>query len=385
MPTEKINLLLEKYYAQTATAAEEAELFQLIALEKKLENIDKGLEKVWENYSPESTMPEVQSRKIFEAVLEQAEYLNNSKQPKIFSRTTMLKWAAAIALLITTGTYIWHNYHIPKVDNKVATLMPKDIQPGSNKAFLTLEDGTIIPLDSSNKTIHAGNTAIQQRNGQLQYEATGQKQVSQNILTSPRGGQFQVTLSDGTKVWLNADSRLTYPTVFAGKERVVKLQGEAYFEVEQDPGKPFRVTVDDVNVTVLGTHFNVNAYPEEKVIRASLLEGAIAVSKGILSKHLKIGEEATINEHSITISTTSQDAAISWKNGYFHFEKADIASVMRQIARWYNITIVYKDGIPTRFFQGEIQRDLPLSSVIKILEKNQIHCQLTGNQLIVLQ
>jgi len=385
MSTERLNRLLEKYYASTATEAEEAELFQLIVQTKKREEIDEALEGVWANYIPEDTMPEEQGQQIFSAVQQKTVYVLR-QQAKVRRRNTYLKWAAAIIVLASAGTYLWRSY-TPAVPPIAAVAQVKDVKPGGNKAYLTLADGTVVTLDSAQQVIRQSGAAIHQQQGQLQYVAgEPETTVSNNILTAPRGGQYQVVLADGTKVWLNADSRLKYPTAFTGKERVVELQGEAYFEVQRDPGKPFHVKVNEVNVTVLGTHFNINAYPNEQSIRAVLLEGAVEVSKGTVRKRLKAGELATMakDDNTIALSQTNGEAAIAWKNGYFQFEKADIAAVMRQLERWYNITVIYKGTIPERFFQGEMQRDLPLSGVIRILEKNQIHCQLQGNQLIVL-
>jgi ferric-dicitrate binding protein FerR (iron transport regulator) len=206
-----------------------------------------------------------------------------------------------------------------------------------------------------------------------------------NLLTTPRAGQFQVTLPDGTNVWLNNASSLRYPTVFAGKHREVELKGEAYFEVSNDPSKPFHVIANGLDVEVLGTTFNIMAYEDEPVRQVTLLTGAVKLTHSNKSVRLKPGEQAQVDQVSTmnVIPDADVDGAIAWKNGYFHFNKADIQTVMRQLARWYDVDVSYTGDVTSHHFNGDIPRNLMLSHLLKILERKGMHFRQTGTKLIV--
>jgi transmembrane sensor len=270
------------------------------------------------------------------------------------------KYAAAAMILVLFGAgslYLFRDK--PSVVNTAQLL---DLPPGGNKATLTLADGSAITLDSADRMMQQGSTAIHQKNGQLQYSNQGVDAVY-NTLTTPRGGQFQLTLPDGTKVWLNAASSLKFPVAFTGKQRDVTLTGEAYFEVVHNEQMPFKVHVTGMVIEDLGTHFNIMAYPDEATIKTTLLEGAVSVSDGNKNVRLKPGQQAV----GIKVQQADTDEAIAWKNGEFSFHHASIYEVMRQVSRWYDVDVSYKDSLDT-YLTGNIKRSENVSSIFKMLE-----------------
>ena len=199
--------------------------------------------------------------------------------------------------------------------------------------------------------------------------------ISYNKMSTPRGGQYQLTLPDGSVIWLNAESSITYPTVFSGNERKVSITGEVYFEVVKDKSKPFKVIAGDQQIEVLGTHFNINAYKDEDHVKTSLLEGSVKVNQQIL----KPGE--AFQNGKVNATNVAQD--IAWKNGIFNFNNQSLAQVMRQLARWYNLEVVYPEGVPRKEYGGEMGRNLTLSQVLKGLENSGIYFELEGRKLLV--
>jgi ferric-dicitrate binding protein FerR (iron transport regulator) len=301
--------------------------------------------------------------------------------------------AAAILVALLTGAYLY--FINPTKQPSIAVTQPKqnDIAPPTgNKAVLILADGTKIELDSSGNGMIAlqGNVRIiKQSNGEISYTGNAAKEVSYNTLNVPRGSTpLSLTLSDGSQVWLNVGSSLTYPTAFTGMERKVKITGEAYFEVAHNPGMPFIVQHDDVTVTVLGTHFNVNTYEDEAAERITLLEGSVRVSKNSLSQLLKPGQQARIDNNNSNIKILSDvniDEVMAWKDGKFRFgENTDIGTIMRQISRWYSVDIEYKGSINQRFW-GSISKDVNVSRVLKILEATGgVKFKVEGNKITVM-
>lgn len=294
--------------------------------------------------------------------------------------------AAAVLLLLGAGAYMLQRTTTPT--SRIAVVQANHIVPGSSKAMLTLADGSVIPLDSNgNQVIAQQGAVIHLNNGQLQYNAADYSaQPTLNTLTTPRGGQFRLTLPDGTKVWLNAASAITYPTAFRQGKREVEIKGEAYLEVAPQAKMPFNVKVSQhTTIEVLGTSFNINAYTDEPGIKTTLIQGAVRVNAGNVSRVLLPGQQALVKgPDNINVVEHADTAAIlAWKKEQFYFRDADIPTVMRQLARWYDVTIVYAGTIPARRFQGEIQRNLPLSDVLDGLENTGIHFRLQGRSIIV--
>ena len=300
-------------------------------------------------------------------------------------------WAAAIVLLVASSAAFWLLRRPATVKAPTLATQPaKDIAPGGNKAVLTLGDGTEISLDSAGNGMIAqqGHTSvIKSGNGQIHYDApqNGGQPVFNKIAT-PRGGQYTITLPDGSRVWLNASSSLRYPASFNGVARTVELTGEAYFEVAKQAGQPFVVRVEEMEVKVLGTHFNVMAYADEAVVKTTLLEGAVEVKKSGVAKKLKPGQGSSLHRSSGVLEVlpdVNTEEAVAWKNGYLQFEGSDIRSAMRQIARWYDVDVVYKGNIPAHF-RGIIPRNVPVSQVLKMLElTGEVHFEIGDRQIIV--
>ena len=298
--------------------------------------------------------------------------------------------AAAILVFVITGAalLVLNRNTIISSTKKIAS--QTKILPGRNKAILQLANGEKIVLDSlNNEVINENAGVIKAKNGQLIYgnNQTASQEINYNTVSIPNGGQYQIVLSDGTKVWLNSASSLHYPVTFIGKERTVELTGEAYFEVAKNAGMPFKVKVKNTIVEVLGTHFNVMAYDNEENLKTTLLEGAVKISAAGNVNILKPGQQLQLNNagNATLVANADVDEAVAWKNGLFRFNDADISSIMKQLARWYDIDISFEGKIPPTHFGGEVSRNSDLSQVLKILETSGIHFKLEGRQLTVQQ
>lgn len=280
--------------------------------------------------------------------------------------------AATVALI---GLAVFFSYkHSPK------------IEPGSNKAVLTLADGTKINLDihkQGNLANQNGISIKNQNNGWLQYLGKS-KSPGINSLTIPKGGQYRLVLADGTRVWLNSETSIQYPTVFVGKTRTIQVKGEAFFEVAHDKAHPFNVIANDVKITVLGTSFNVKAYSNEKTISTSVLTGLVGVSNKTHSVLIKPGQQA-IHEGSGKILTTTADLeeVVAWKDGLFKFNGMKLSNIAQQLSRWYNVKIILKN-VPDEEFYGIIPRSEDISHVLEILEASgTLHFETSGHTITV--
>ncbi len=339
-----------------------------------------------------NTLPDDQDIKetIWNSIHTSINTKNNIVRP-LFTR-----WLAAASVILVLITSIWFWSNNGKEKSLIATNVNKkisnDIAPGGNKAVLTLANGSTIILDSAqNGTLsQQGNSkVIKLADGKLAYqkENSEETKIQNNTITTPRGGQYQLTLSDGSRVWLNAASSLRFPVTFSGEERRVELTGEGYFEVAHNKEKPFIVLINKSEIEVLGTHFNINGYTDENNLKTTLLEGSVKVSKGAESVLIKPGQQAVVNNSSEAIVINQQvnlEEIMAWKNGLFNFNEADIRTVMNQLSRWYDVNIIYVGTIPKREFGGEMQRDLKLSQVLGLLEKNKVHFKIEGKNLVVM-
>ncbi|SFN18954.1 FecR family protein [Chitinophaga sp. YR627] len=310
------------------------------------------------------------------------------QEPVVRTMFPMRKWvtaAAVILLLMGSGYYLSQRLHTPKVP-QIAQLT--DIPPGKTGAILTLADGSEVVLDSSKNGVIAiqGNTTVKLKNGEVYYNNNGQsgEKVAYNTITTPNGRQYQLVLPDGTKVWLNAASSLTYPIAFTEKERKVSVRGEAYFEVAANARQPFKVIINDVtSIDVLGTKFNINAYKDETGIRTTLLQGAVKVNYQQASQLLQPGQAAQIGQQLSLVEDVDLNSAVAWKEGIFAFDNADLPAVLRQLARWYDIEVSYEGKIPSATFTGEIDKTLTLSQVLQGLSATRINYKIEGNKLII--
>lgn len=317
-------------------------------------------------------------------------YMKKRRRSKIV-RMTGLSAAASLLIAIAIDGLIRTIHPVAHTTNGVGFAVNKTVMPGRNTATLTLANGQRLLLDSmasGELVVQGASSVVKSGNGSLAYHASGGSSapVEYNILTTPRAGQFQLTLPDGSRVWLNNISSLRYPTSFSGKDRRVQLSGEAYFEIARDARKPFIVQVKDASIEVLGTSFNVMAYPDESGSQTTLLTGTVEVNSGAAEVKLHSDEQAQVTgtgDLKLVKDVAGADI-VSWKDGFFYFGRASFAAVMRQLARWYDIDVVYEGKVPDMEFGGKIDRTLPLNDLLKFLDKNQIHFRLEERKLIVL-
>jgi transmembrane sensor len=306
-----------------------------------------------------------------------------------FYRGTLMRAAAAV-IFISVGVYFLYSYYAGRQQMEVNSRLKNDVAPGGNKATLTLANGSTLILNNiknGNLATQAGTRVIKQ-DSELSYKTTAAQSsiISYNTITTPNGGQFQLVLADGTKVWLNAASSLKFPTAFTGKERVVELTGEAYFEVAKNKDKPFNVKTATQTVQVLGTHFNINAYSNESTVNTTLLEGSVKVHSAIGDVQIKPGQQAVLTNSGFAIKDDQDlDEVVAWKSGMFQFNEADIQTIMRQIARWYDIDVEFKGTMPAYTYHGKISRNSNASQVLKILEISGINFTIEGRKIIVKQ
>ncbi|MBL7737550.1 MAG: FecR domain-containing protein [Chitinophagaceae bacterium] len=314
-------------------------------------------------------------------------------QPRDRGRGWFRMIAAAVAAIsIGLGAYFFF-FNKPLIKDPAPSAVladtANDAAPGQYRALLTLADGKQITLDQASvgELAREGGAAIVNKGGQLEYsrEASVGEQVAYNTVSTARGESYPLVLSDGTRVWLNASSSVRFPTSFTGNERRIEISGEAYFEVAKDPSKPFRVGVRNMTVEALGTSFDINAYTDESTINTTLVEGAVKVYSGNAVLRLAPGQQSRLlAEGRLQLEDkVNIDEIIAWKDGLFHFERADLASILRQFSRWYAVDIVYEGKVKPRRFFGIISRGSSLSDVLKMLEANDIRFKIEGKKLIV--
>ncbi len=305
------------------------------------------------------------------------------------------RWVAVASLLLILGAgYFFINkikdYKQPVISGTRNTEEYKnDADPGRQGAILTLNNGQKILLDSAgNGSLGLqGSSAIIKKNGQISYaDDKKSDDVVYNTMSTPNGRQYHLVLADGTKVWLNAASSITFPTAFRGKERKVMTEGEVYFEVAQDHFKSFIVTNGEVQIRVVGTHFNVNGYKDQGDVQVTLLEGSVNVGIADLSKEMTPMQQAQINEKDIKIiKNANVDVVMAWKNGFFKYEGVDLEIILKQLSRWYNVEVVYKKKVEDLFY-AEIPRSTKLSDALRALElTGKVKFEISGKNIIVSQ
>jgi transmembrane sensor len=389
MQKEEIQELVEKYLHNNASREEEERLLQWYWRQSNLDS-------EWELNSSQSEL-DLKSM-IYDKITKHDQIesdQNNNPKNKLNKVGIAVLFLAILAL-----ASFFNSNPIKKTstDKIFAIQKPVDILPGGNKAILTLADGRKIELDESENGILVNQGGIKvhkNSDGIIEYTFSKQEIVSLgtldeaepvfNTIETPVGGKYQLNLADGSKVWLNSSSSLRFPIFFSEDNREVELKGEAYFEVSKDTKRKFSVRSGIQTVEVLGTQFNINAYSDEKSIKTTLFEGEIRVIdlKTNHSKLLKPGEQSNIDQ-SIEIKRIDTQTEIAWKEGYFHFKKADIETVMRQLGRWYGVTARYEGNLPERHFSGAISNSLTLLEVLEILEKSDIHFSLDGREVVVM-
>jgi ferric-dicitrate binding protein FerR (iron transport regulator) len=381
MNREEYNRLYEKYLAGKCSVKEQVEL-------ENYQDSFKLKEQQWDV----TTMGN--SEEIKQSIQENLNYsIQEHSKNRIFKIRVWQSAAAAILILLTAGIYYYQNSPEPVIVKTETPRFKNDVAPGNNKAILTLDDGSKIDLDDAKTGILASESNIDIKktgDGQLEYTAGAQnvKTVKYNILSTPMGGEYQLVLPDGSKVWLNSGSTLRFPTAFIGSERIVELKGEAYFDIAKNPKMPFLVRTNNaMDIKVLGTQFNVMAYDDEKNINTTLVEGSVEVLKGSEKTNLKPGQEAILNRGSgnIKVAQADLEQAIAWKNGYFIFYNENIESIMRKVSRWYNVDIVYQGNLNNKDFVGTISRNKNVSELLKMLElTGAIHFSIDGRRITVM-
>ena len=308
---------------------------------------------------------------------------------RIHHRKPFLLWryavAAAVVILIVAGVYIYQNNNYKNSTTSLSKEL--DIMPGSDMATLTLDNGQKILLDTkgADTTINS-QVKILRKDGQLVYnEKKSANVLVYNTLTVPRKGQYKLVLPDGTKVWLNAESSIRYPVAFIGNERRVFVTGETFFEVAKDKSKRFRVVANDITIEALGTQFDVNAYSNEPFFAATLVEGSVRISNRSTENILKPGEQAQIVNNNLKIVNTNVDDVTAWKNNQFKFSGTSINEIMRQVERWYDADVEFKDSIALHL-NATIERDVPVSKLLHIFEETgQIHFKIEDKKIIVMK
>ncbi|PUZ25774.1 iron dicitrate transport regulator FecR [Chitinophaga parva] len=371
--------VLERYEAGTASPREK------VFAERYLEMLN--------SRGPElASLPDAERRAVGDEIYQKLHHAMEADRETVSLRPVYGKrriWTAAAAAVLLAGI----GYSLYSVwQRPIHTVAAQqDVQPGHAGAVLTLADGSQVVLDSLHNGVVAtqGGAAVNLRNGQLIYNVNAHtKQTVYNTMSTPRGRQYQLVLPDGSKVWLNAASSLTYPVAFDGTERKVKVSGEAYFEVASQTA-PFRVEVNDgTEIQVLGTHFNVNAYPDEASINATLLQGAVRIVTRGASQLLHPGEQAQVPANATYIKLEQNvdlQAVTAWKDGSFAFNHADLKTVMRQLARWYDIEVVFDGNVPEGSYSGEIDRSLTLDQVLKGLSKTRLNYKIENGRKLVIR
>lgn len=396
--SQHIESLFRKWLANRATEEDNEQLFNILQSKEAEILLNSSLNNYWEEIRRGGLQDSLNGEERAQFILKKypAELVEGEVKirtmPHIhFLRTTWLRYAAVIIIMLGAGAYLWFNYasSIP-ANSKNLINHGAGIVAGSNKATLILADGSTIilenedngktvteltknrpwPIVPKNETGSNGEGPEMNRNRAQRIPTKGY-----NIISTPNGGQYQIILPDGTKVWLNTASSITYPTAFVEKTREVRITGEVYFEIAKNKDKPFIVQSNKEKILVLGTSFNVNTYSDEPTSKTSLIDGLIKVNNSIL----KPGE-AYQNGH---IISTDIGKDIAWKNGYFNFEGVDLPTVMRQLARWYDIDIKYIGPITKRTFRGKLPRNLNLTDILEILREVNIKYQIENKTLFI--
>lgn len=405
MSEKRLEELFARYYEQLATAAETAELMELVRkappeqLAALIVQHGEGLEQlapVTQPHEAEAMLQAILGGE--EAAVEETSpdgpFDSPAEAPYAASVTSGRRWWRLAAAAIIFGTMAASAFWLlrqGKTDTPGVAMQnaEADINPAREKAVLLLDDSSAIGLDTlANGTMQQRGGALTHTNGQLVYNATGSAGVPvYNTIATGKGNYYKLVLSDGTRVWLNAASSLRFPVVFNKEERLVEIKGEAYFEVTKDAARPFRVKLADESVVeVVGTHFNINAYAENAVSRTTLLEGVVKVSRGGHSRLLQPGQQAVASAVGIALENKPDlEQVMAWKNGYFWFENTPLRNIMAEAARWYDVEVRYQGKITEEGFSGKISREAPLSRLLQVLELNGIDVTVNGKTITIKQ
>jgi transmembrane sensor len=296
-----------------------------------------------------------------------------------------LKWIAAAVLVVATGIAAYLFFAGNEAKKPVIAQTEEQATIPRERAVLKLANGQELLLDSlQGNILQQQGLTVSNDSGHLQYNSKTTTPELHTLYT-PNGAQYELQLPDGTHVWLNAASSITYPTIFTGNNRDVTISGEAYFEVARNQSMPFRVKAKDMQIEVTGTHFNVNTYTNEPFLTTTLLEGGVKVTRNNSTVQLTPGQQSLTGADGklSVIKNVNTDEVMAWKNGYFHFESASLETILRQVSRWYDVNIVYEGAAPTEKYFLIIKRNSSLPAVLKVLEANNVRFTIDGKKLTV--
>jgi hypothetical protein len=390
---EFIHDFLERFAANGHTEEEHQQFIYWLrtATREEQEQVAERYREIAENKSPAET----ENRRLVDTieVAIDAREMGSAKIVPLY-RKTWFRVAAAVFIILFSGS-VWYIQSRKAVVNAVLATnhakLVNDVAPGGNLAILVMDGGRQVKLgDARRQTITEKNgSRISDQNGLLSYGIDGTHSGTEiyNTIEVPRKGQYQLRLSDGTKVWLNAESSLAYPVAFTGKDRRVVVTGEAYFEVAKDPARPFHVRQGGLDIQVLGTHFNVNSYSDEQQVKVTLLQGAVQLSASEPNSKITLtpGMQGRIRPGGKLTATDKVDVdeILAWTQGEFRFRDADLKTIVRQLVRWYDVQVQFRGNTDGRLFTGDMSRNKNLSALLKIFQMSNIHCSLENNTLIV--
>lgn len=409
-----ISVLFDKLLLNQCSPEEVDRLMQYISSRKQGQQVVDCIQEELGRTIP-SNHPDEATRMKLERIL--SDILSSETNSELKPRKgRIIEWnrikiAVSIAATLVISVLAYWQWDRFTSSPKTTIALQKDVSPGGNKAILTLADGSQIILDDTKdgNVAQQGHTEIMKRDHQVVYDAsnstsdTENRTPTYNTLTAPRGGEYRLTLPDGTKVWLNAASSIKFPTIFFGTERKVEITGEVYFEVQHlslksskttgsDKSTPFIVAVNGAEVKVLGTHFNVNAYNDESTMKVTLLEGSVQVSSllstNTSSRHSSIlspGQQASLDGKGIlNVKEVDATEAVAWKEGFFRFDNADMGTIIRQLSRWYDVDINSESKLADKHVSGYISRKVNISKVLEMLEYTAgIKYKIEGRKIII--
>jgi transmembrane sensor len=391
---DRLAFLLKAYVEHTISDGELEELSMHVRNKEQDPALKELMEEFWVEMAPDHNLA-IPKDEIYQNITKNPlfKFSTSPVNRPLYKWRTVYLYAASLFLVLASGLLVYRysvNNNVPS--GQLASYTPeKTIKPGMAKAVLTLGNGSKLILHDAEKGPVASQSGVllEQSNGRLIYQSDKSQDISefsQNSISTPRGGEYQLHLADGTIVWLNSASSISYPVAFKGKERRVKILGEAYFEVAKNPKMPFIIEAKGTEVKVLGTHFNVSAYADDEAVKTTLVEGAVRVGMNGHYALLKPDQQAIARNGSGKIQVRNVDAteALAWKNGNFLFNNENIKVVMKVISRWYDIDVVYRGDVANKTFGGTISRFENFEKLLKTLElTGAIHFKIEGRRGIV--
>jgi ferric-dicitrate binding protein FerR (iron transport regulator) len=390
----RIRQLLVAYVTNSIPRADYNELMDYVQEARRDTELHAFMEQLWNAQPITQPFTELESKVLYQQILSDKRFTASPK-PKI-PVYKMWYGIAASLVLISLITMLMLNYRgfFKEKEFVSKNIIKNDIPPGTQKAVLTLGNGIQVELTAAgnDSLMRNSENIVKAADGQLVYQQSGKTKVTNyNTIETPRGGQYQIILPDGTKVWLNSFSRIKYPESFAGlSKRAIELSGEAYFEVSHNRKQPFIVRTENQTVEVLGTHFNVNSYADENETRTTLVEGSVKVSKKQdkdqqQSLTLIPGQQAVLTGGIFNVEKADLEAATAWKDGYFIFKDESLQSIMRKISRWYDVEVTYSKNIPDKRYEGSISRFKNVSEILRKFELTEgIHFKVEGRRVTVM-